>query len=212
MPFVCTLIGDLVGSRRLPDRRAAHDALRRALDRVNDTVAAVQPLEPTVGDEIQGAYSSVGDATLAGLLVRLSTLPEVDLRIGLGVGRVTVIDAERRPLIQDGPGWWAAREALDVLAHQRPSSRTAYVGPGQEAISAFLLLRDAMVDRLGDRGHRLLAGSLAGLSQRELARIEGIGESAVSGQFARGVGAVRDAQVLFGSVSWPVRQLAEEET
>ncbi len=130
-------------------------------------------------------------------MVRLALLPEVDVRCGLGQGEVTVHDAGRAPLLQDGPGWWAARAALEELARPRRSAaRTWFAGPDQARVNAFLLTRDALVDRLGDRGLRLLAASLRGATQSDIAAAEGISRSAVSQQFARGVGAVRDAQAL----------------
>lgn len=194
------VIGDLVGSRQLDDRRAVQRDLSTALDEVTELLSPVQALEPTVGDEFQGAFSTVADATLACLLVRLAVLPDADVRCGLGGGEVEVIDDSRSPLVQDGSAWWSAREALDELGKPRRAGlRSWYVGPGAEGVDAFLLLRDTLVDRLNDRGRRLLAGALRGLTQAELAELEGIGRPAVSQHFARGVGAVREAQHLFGA-------------
>lgn len=196
-----TLIGDLVGSRDLPDRAGAQDLLAGALGAVNETLDPLQPLEPTVGDEVQGGFATLADATLAALLVRLTCLPVVDVRCGLGEGDVRVHDAARRPLLQDGPGWWTAREALEVMAAPRKAAlRTWFVGAGDEEtcrVNAYLLCRDQLVDRLNDRGRRMLRAALLGATQREIARTEQITESAVSQQFARGVAAVRDAQLLF---------------
>ncbi len=194
-----TLIGDLVGSRRLPDRGVAQARVDAALSGMHGRVAAAQPLEPTVGDEFQGAFDRLADAVTAALMVRLELLPEVDVRCGLGFGEVTVHDPDRRPVLQDGPGWWLARDALAELGRPRRSgARTWYVGPDAARVNSFLLTRDALVDRLGDRGRRMLALALRGASQREIAEAEGVSKSAVSQQFARGVGALRDAQLTFG--------------
>lgn len=205
-----TLIGDLVDSRKLPDRAAAQARLGEVLAGVTTELAAARPLaqalEPTIGDEFQGAAEDLPTLLLAGLLVRLRLLPVVDVRCGYGWGDVTVHDPERRPLLQDGPGWWAARAAVDELGRRR-SARSWYdaggstdATPAPAAVNAFLLCRDALVDRLNERGHRLLDGLLCGLTQRELAHREGISEGAVSQQVARGVGAVRDAHRVFGPV------------
>jgi hypothetical protein len=202
MDTVCAVIGDVVGSRLLPDRAAAQSRLQAELIATNAAVHAVQPLEATVGDEFQGAYASVAEAVLAALQVRLGLLPEIDVRVGIGVGEVDVIDADRRPMLQDGPGWWAARDALDDLARpRRGGDRTAYVGPGQAEVNAFLLVRDSLVERLGERGVRLLAGALRGRTQAELASAEGISRPAVSRQFARGVGAVQQAHAQLASTT-----------
>ena len=200
MTLLHTLIGDVVGSRAIQERGRFQQRLTAVLGEVTDELRPVQPLEATVGDEFQGAFATAADATVAALLVRLALLPDVDVRCGLGYGVVTVHDAGRSPLLQDGPGWWAARDALEVLAQpRRAAQRTWYVGPGAGRVNAFLLTRDALVDRLGERGWRLLAAALTGATQTELAAAEGISKSAVSQQFARGVGAVRDAQRSFAT-------------
>ncbi len=199
-----TLIGDLVGSRGLPDRAAAQDELGRAMSEVSRHVRHRQSLEPTVGDELQGAYATLGEATRAALELRLELLPGMDVRCGIGLGEVTVHDAVRRPLLQDGPGWWAARDALDRLGTRRFAARRTWAELSDVAATAqanaYLTARDALVDRLGDRGRRLLLASLRGSSQQEIAAAEGISRSAVSQQFARGVGAVREAQDLMDAV------------
>ncbi len=83
----------------------------------------------TVGDEFQGAYTTLGAAVEAALHLRLLLLPAVDTRIGLGRGAVTILDRERG--IEDGPAWWAARAAIEEVeqAAGRPATRhlrTAY--------------------------------------------------------------------------------------
>lgn len=200
MTVLFPLIGDVVASRAIVDRAGFQRRLAQVLDEVSALLVPTQSLETTVGDEFQGAFRTVADASLAALLVRLALLPDADVRCGLGHGDVTVHGADQRPLLQDGPGWWAARDALEVLGRPRRSAeRTWYVGPDAGRVNAFLLTRDALVDRLGERGWRLLAAALGGATQTEIAAAEGISKSAVSQQFARGVGAVRDAHLSFAA-------------
>ena len=195
-----TLIGDIIGSRGLIDRASAQRTIDSALNRVNDAIKTEQLLEPTVGDEVQGGFTTIGDATLATLLINLELPPDVRLRFGLGNGQVTVHDGDRRPLLQDGPGWWTAREAI---GHLNGREGTWYVGQPHEVpepalVNAFLLARDALVARLSDRQHRMLLLSLQGRTQREVAASERISESAVSQAFSKGVRAAHDAQLTFG--------------
>jgi hypothetical protein len=119
--------------------------------------------------------------------MRLSLLPEADVRHGVGVGPVEPLDHER----EDGPGWWAARDAIEAAeegegrAATRPL-RTAYrladgvAGPDPAAVNAALIGRDALVGRLSERGLSVLRGLLAGRSQREIAEAEGVSTSAIS--------------------------------
>ncbi len=187
---VYTVIGDLVGSRTVPDRAGVQRALDDALREVGEHVPVAQAFEPTVGDEYQGACRTLAEAVLAALLVRLTLLPLVDVRCGIGHGEVTVHDAARRPVLQDGPGWWSARAAIEELDGRRSSARTWYAGPDGSAVNAFLLCRDQAVDRLNERGVRMLRLALLGHSQKDIAAREGIWPSAVSQQFTRSIGVV----------------------
>ena len=196
---VFTVIGDVVGSRRSADRAALQGRVNRALADVNDRVEVAQPFEPTVGDEYQGACATLADALRAALLVRLTLLPLVDTRSGVGQGEVTVHDATRSPLLQDGPGWWAAREAIDAIGGPRDERRTWFVGVGSGTINAYLTCRDQVVSRLNDRGMRMLRLALLGHTQKEIAALEEVWPSAVSQQFRRGIGSVLLSQRLVAS-------------
>ena len=67
----CVVIGDLVGSRSVPDRREVHRVLEKALVAVNALVPAMTELRVTAGDEFQGSYRTLGAAIDAALRVRL---------------------------------------------------------------------------------------------------------------------------------------------
>jgi hypothetical protein len=191
------LIGDLVGSRLLDDRARAHARLAEVLADVSALEVGLQPLEPTLGDEFQGAYGDVHQAARVALLVRLAMLPWVDVRCGIGAGETETFDADRRPRLQDGSAWWSAREALEWMsASRRATLRTWYVGADSEVVNARLMCRDALVDRLSERGRRMLGLALRGHSQKEIATAEAVSRSAVSQAFARGIAAVRDSERL----------------
>ncbi|SBS74976.1 conserved hypothetical protein [uncultured Mycobacterium sp.] len=179
------LIGDVVDSRHASDRGQLH---RRMTEALADT-----PLAFTVGDEFQGSYPTLGEALDAALAVRLAVAPEIDVRFGIGWGEVTVLDAGTG--IQDGPGWWSAREAIEwtAAAQQQPALatvRTAYrrngdTGPDPDAVNAALLCRDHLLGSMDARSLRLLRGLLDHKTKKELAAMEGISASAVSQRTAR---------------------------
>lgn len=189
------VIGDLVGSRRSPDRRALHDGLEQALARVNAALDPVSPLRVTAGDEYQAVFATVGEATRATLLVRLALAPLADVRHGIGWGPLEVLAED--PRIEDGPAWWAARAGLEQVEQAErgtgPVARTGYVvaegveGPDPDAVNAALVLRDVLVGGLSPRSVSVLRGLLDGRTQRELADELGISSSAVS-QRVRGDG------------------------
>ena len=92
-------------------------------------MTAASELRVTTGDEFQGSYATLGAALDAALRVRVQLLPASDARFGIGRGPVTTLDEERG--IEDGPGWWAARDAIEAAEEgaERPATRqlrTAY--------------------------------------------------------------------------------------
>jgi SatD family (SatD) len=186
-----TLIGDIVGSRHVADRTGQHRALNRALG--NIAADAIDPPAFTVGDEFQGSYPTVGGAIDAALSLRLAVAPDIDVRFGIGWGAVMVLDASAG--IQDGPGWWAAREAIEWtasaqrqpgLALVRTSFRVnAQSRPDIDAINAALLCRDHLIGSLDDRSLRILKGLLSNHTKKDIAVAEGISASAVSQRAGR---------------------------
>ena len=57
---VVALIGDIVASKQAPDRAALQKRLVTVLRAVNEAVPSIQPLEPTLGDEFQAVYETLG--------------------------------------------------------------------------------------------------------------------------------------------------------
>lgn len=198
-----TLIGDLVGSRAARDRRGLHERLVAVISTVNDTLVPRSPLRIQVGDEYQGVFRSLGEAVHAALVIRLALLPDADVRHGLGRGSVEVLGES--PHVEDGPGWWSARLAIDrvALAQQQPaerSLRTSYSAvhsrggapdQAEPAVNAALALRDEIVGGLGPRGVSVLRGLLEERTQKEIADELGVSPSAVSQRVrADGIGAL----------------------
>ncbi|MFZ0140025.1 MAG: SatD family protein [Aeromicrobium sp.] len=189
------LIGDLVGSRRSASRSEVQQSLVDALAVTNELTPSVQELAPTIADEFQGVYDDVGSALRASLVVRLALPADVDCRCGIGVGTLEFVGTAEYGHTQDGPAWWAARDAI-VEAKRRESGqnkrlRSWIVVPETEGgstdegvdvglVNAFLLCRDELVSRLDARQRRLVLGVLRGTSQKDLAATEGISPSAVS--------------------------------
>lgn len=184
-PPSVVVIGDVVRSRTAADRPALHTSVSAALAVVNDRWGT--DLRITVGDEYQGTVPSVGAATMVVLTLRLALLPAHDVRHGIGRGPTAVLDPGAG--IEDGPGWWAAREAIDEVKQRAGraatrSARTAYrsADPTEPtgALAAALLARDELVGRLDDRSLSVLRGLMAGRTQRMLAADEGVSASAIS--------------------------------
>jgi hypothetical protein len=192
-----TLIGDLVGSRGFQDRSDLQLRLAAALEKMNGVLEPRIPLEATIGDEFQACFDSTAAAVRASLMVRLELLRSgVDSRYGLGVGSVEVF-AQRQPLTQDGPGWWAARDAIDQVQRLASGSQTAFartlflarasaVSESEVAsLNAFLLCRDEMVDRMKQPSRNRLYGLMREWPQARIAAEEGTTQGAISQSLSR---------------------------
>ncbi|MCT9001913.1 SatD family protein [Microbacterium memoriense] len=208
------VIADIVGSRTLADRAAAQSVIDDAVLKVErDFPCAERPLQPTVGDELQGVYPTVAAAMSGLLLLRLALPDGIECRYGIGVGATSEVPS-RVGALAEGPGWWAAREAIDMV-HARQSravrgARTWIVAAGgaddhgTHLANAYLLARDQLVSDMSERTRRLTYGRLLGRTQGDLARAEGITQSAVSQALATaGAGALVEgfAQVRIAGTS-----------
>lgn len=209
-----TLIGDVVASRATTDRAALHARLSDALAVANDRWHPAAELRITVGDEYQGRFDDVGSAVRAALRLRLALAPDVDVRHGVGWGTVEVLN--RRPPVEDGPGWWAARAAIDGVRElaTRPAQRSARTGyrpadgvdgagaPEPAAVNAALALLDAMVAGLSDESVIVVRDLLDGRTQREISDRLGVSASALSQRVRRdGLAVVVRAEALLAEVN-----------
>jgi hypothetical protein len=186
-----TVIGDVVGSRRAGNRSALHRYVATALGQVAD--GAIDPPAFTIGDEFQGSYPTLGAAIDAALRVRLLLAPDIDVRFGIGWGAVTILDADTG--IQDGPAWWAARDAIrhTAEAQRHPGFtlvRTTFRTDNDTrtdvaAVNAALICRDHLLGSLDERSLRIVRGLMSGRTKKELAAAEGISASAVSQRTSR---------------------------
>jgi DNA-binding transcriptional LysR family regulator len=136
----------------------------------------------------------------------MALLPDVDVRQGIGWGRVLVLAED--PRVEDGPGWWAARAAIETAeSYERRAPlrvvRTAYVaaddepGPDQALVNAALMTRDQIVSGLSERSMSVLDGLMRGRRQQDIADDLGISPSAVSQRVrAEGIGVLLAADEL----------------
>ena len=208
------VIADIVGSRTLTDRADAQRIFEAALERASEGLALLQAPYPTVGDECQAVAYTLEDALLLTLRAQLLLPPQLQLRFGIGAGRIEEFASgvhrqapargrgAESAALQDGSAWWAARAAInrahDVQDASNPFIRTWFMVHAsvesefsshcQTCINAMLSLRDHSILKLSARHRRITASLLLGKTQVEIARVEKLSQQAIS-DFARGTGA-----------------------
>ena len=191
------VIADIVGSRTLTNRADAQRIFETALERASEGLALLQAPYPTVGDEFQAVAYTLEDALLLTLRAQLLLPPQLQLRFGIGAGRIEEFASgmhrqapargrgAESAALQDGSAWWAARAAIN-MAHA--SVESEFSPHCQICINAMLSLRDHSILKLSARHRRITASLLLGKTQVEIARAEKLSQQAIS-DFARGTGA-----------------------
>ena len=208
------VIADIVGSRTLTNRADAQRIFEAALEWASEGLALLQAPYPTVGDEFQAVAYTLEDALLLTLRAQLLLPPQLQLRFGIGVGRIEEFASgvhrqapargrgAESAALQDGSAWWAARAAInrahEVQDASNPFIRTWFMAHAsvesefsshcQTCVNAMLSLRDHSILKLSARHRRITAALLLGKTQVEIARAEKLSQQAIS-DFARGTGA-----------------------
>ena len=208
------VIADIVGSRTLTNRADAQRIFEAALERASEGLALLQAPYPTVGDEFQAVAYTLEDALLLTLRAQLLLPSQLQLRFGIGAGRIEEFASgvhRQAPAhgrgadsaaLQDGSAWWAARAAInrahDVQDASNPFIRTWFMAHASvesefsshclTCINAMLSLRDHSILKLSARHRRITASLLLGKTQVSIARAEKLSQQAIS-DFARGTGA-----------------------
>lgn len=115
MDEVVVMIGDLVRSRRIKNRKEIQLKLRRTLENINSDYGneVLAPLMIVRGDEFEGAFDSVRSCFDAFMRVERSLYPN-KLRGGIGIGTIDTEFSER-VIEMDGTSFHRARKALEKV-------------------------------------------------------------------------------------------------
>jgi len=173
------VIGDLISSRDLPDRRAVQRRLQRTLRRLNreweSGIAASFLI--TLGDEFQGLLTEPAaiDRMLAGIR---RDLHPVEVRFGIGIGRLAT-RLEKEAIGMDGPCFHRARAALE-RAESRASIVEVEAETNAAAFRIYGALSSALRRQWSERQRQVFDLAATGLSGRAVAKKLKIQPSAVS--------------------------------
>jgi hypothetical protein len=180
--------------------------VEEALERVNARLVPEQPFRFTIGDEFQAVMETIALAVRAALWVRLETVGIIKVRLGIGWGELEILDADRSPVLQDGPCWWRAREAIKMVTdwegrNLTPNSTAVLAVTAddhQDTLNAGLVLLDALVHRFDQTDVRMTRMLIDGHTQEEVASALKVNKSSVSRRLqAHGISALLTALRLY---------------
>lgn len=119
------VIGDIKDSRHLNNRKEVQDRLQWVMDRLNRKYEEdiVSKFLITLGDEFQGLL--YGGKNILSMIneIKIEMYP-VRLRFGVGIGPITTDIQTEMALGADGPGYYRAREAIEVLKEREKKNRS----------------------------------------------------------------------------------------
>lgn len=194
-PTYFALIGDVVGSRDLPDRAAVQRKLAETILTLNEHVGAslAAPLKLTAGDELQGLLAEPA-AVVDILMAVADALHPAAVAWGLGSGPLTT-DLSEDVALLDGPCFHRAREAVDEAAARGGWLRQrGLTAPHGDVLTALFGLTWAIRSGWTATQLRYVADARAML-QQEVAVRHGVSKQAVSKSLdAARFSAVRDGE------------------
>ncbi len=166
---VIAVIGDLVGSKALVERRVLQRKLKKQLERVSrEAKGLASPYTLTLGDEFQAVYRGA-ESVLGDVVMLLAEIHPVRARLALGVGSLsTSINAEQA-LGMDGPAFHQARAALSALKADGRLLRVAGEEVEKWALTNHVLnLLSHHIEGWTQNRLRVLAGLLRGRTVKEI--------------------------------------------
>lgn len=186
------IIGDIIDSKKIKDRKKAQVKFKEILDQVNATYAEdiASQFTITLGDEFQGLLKTGRNIINIISDIEFAMAP-IDLRFGIGIGEIsTEINFEYSSEI-DGPAYHRARAMVEALldnAKQYSSKQTNIMISSQTnnaeidgLINSVLSVCSVLKSRWTPRQREIIATYLDNkANQYRTAEKLGIGQSSVS--------------------------------
>lgn len=109
------LIGDIVKSRELEDRKKHQTKLKRKLTSINKkNTSLLSPFTITLGDEFQALYKNA-DEVFINIFELLSTLYPLKIRFSIGIGKISTAINKKSALGMDGEAFYIARDNIKIM-------------------------------------------------------------------------------------------------
>ncbi len=156
------IIGDLIDSRKILDRKQVQINLKEALEKINTKYDAhiASKFTITLGDEFQGLLTRGSPILSIVSQIEQALFPQ-KVRFGVGIGGMTTDINKEQALGSDGPAYYHAREAVNYLkeGEKKKESPAADIrlimgrknSPIVELLNTLLFLMTAVKDSWTDR-------------------------------------------------------------
>lgn len=188
------VIGDLIGSRELEERRGFQYKLKTLLIELNTAYAhaIAAGFTITLGDEFQGLLTEPAPLLEVMDRIRMSIYP-VKVRFGIGIGTISTDIDVSVAIGADGPAYHAAREGLRTVKdrdgrYEQPFTDTLFykcdaagrIYLSMDMLNANLSLAGAIREKWTAKQHEVIeALEASGETLRVLAERIGVGHTSL---------------------------------
>jgi hypothetical protein len=179
------LIGDIIGSKKIPGRENFQRAFQKNVQRINNEYRNLflSPLTVTLGDEFQGVLKNADTMFLLmhSLQVTLSKqLQGFALRFSIGYGGIDTDINPENAIGMDGSAFHFAREGIELSKQQERWYYFKSELPENEIINDLLNFVDITIKTWNTKRIEILYHYRRGLNQKQICNLVGISQSAVS--------------------------------
>lgn len=118
------IIGDIKKSKELDERKKVQLKLNDVLSTINEkySTSIAAKFMITLGDEFQGLLFDGANALNIVEEIQMKMYP-VQLRVGIGVGDITTNIDPKMAIGADGPGYYKARNAIEILKQNEQKNK-----------------------------------------------------------------------------------------
>lgn len=119
------IIGDMKNSKKIQDRNKVQEKLKSVLKEINNKYKKdmASKIMITLGDEFQGILQN-GEKILTIIEEIQEGMKPIEIRFGIGVGRITTRINAKMAIGADGPGFYNARKAIEILKADEQKNKT----------------------------------------------------------------------------------------
>lgn len=119
------VIGDIKESKKITNRSEVQKKLKQILEKINDkyTDDISSKFMITLGDEFQGLLCNGKNIMNIIFEIERKMYP-VKIRFGIGVGTITTDVNKEMSIGADGPGYYKARKAIEILKDNEKKKQT----------------------------------------------------------------------------------------
>ncbi len=177
---VIVLIGDIIGSREVADRKGLQEHFSSVLNQANhENSDLLSPFTITLGDEFQAVYKSSG-RLFQDIWSILAGMYPSKVRFAVGIGKLTTPINPEQAIGMDGPAFHYARSGIQELKESSYLFRIDGENlPGQNLLNQCLFLLSHICQGWEKNRFTILAGLMKNNTAKMLAAELGISTVAV---------------------------------